>query len=84
MFSCLYGYYRWYPLKCKPGQTKTDYRGDLEVRIAFTVKAVQNQENTGSTTSIANKNKHKGILEMLYWSVHIKIFYLVAKKIREC
>ena len=33
-------YYRWYPLKCKPGQSKNDYRGDLELRTSFTVKAV--------------------------------------------
>ena len=52
---------RWYPLKCKPGQNKTDYRGDLEVRVAFTVKAVQNQDHGGSSASISNKNKHKGI-----------------------
>ena len=23
---------RWYPLLCKPGQNKSDYRGELEVR----------------------------------------------------
>ena len=51
---------RWYPLRCKPGQNKNDYRGELEVRVAFTVKAVQNQDHGGSTASIANKNKHKG------------------------
>ena len=52
--------FRWYPLKCKPGQNKNDYRGELEVRVAFTVKAVQNQDHGGSSASIANKNKHKG------------------------
>ena len=56
-------WYRWYPLKCKPGQNKTDYRGDLEVRVSFTVKAVQNQDHGGSTASIANKNKHKGKID---------------------
>ena len=56
-------WYRWYPLKCKPGQNKTDYRGDLEVRVSFTVKAVQNQDHGGSTASIANKNKHKGRID---------------------
>jgi hypothetical protein len=24
---------RWYPLQCKPGQSKSDYRGELEVRL---------------------------------------------------
>jgi hypothetical protein len=38
----LYIYYRWYPLQCKPGQKKSDYRGELEVRTSFTVKAVTN------------------------------------------
>ena len=32
----------------------------MEVRVSFTVKAVQNQDHGGSTASIANKNKHKG------------------------
>ena len=31
--------FRWYPLQCKPGQNKTDYRGELEVRIEFKVNA---------------------------------------------
>ena len=38
---------RWYPLKCKPGQSKNDYRGDLEVRTAFTVKAVTDSDKLG-------------------------------------
>ena len=34
IFNCS-GFFllRWHTLKCKPGQTKTDYRGELEVRI---------------------------------------------------
>ena len=59
----LFLWYRWYPLKCKPGQNKTDYRGDLEVRVSFTVKAVQNQDHGGSTASIANKNKSAASFE---------------------
>ena len=30
---------KWYPLQCKPGQSKTDYRGELEVRIEFKVNS---------------------------------------------
>jgi len=47
---------RWYPLKCKPGQTKTDYRGELEVRLGFTVKAAEGVGG-GSTNDLARKNK---------------------------
>ena len=25
----------WFPLKCKPGQTKNDYRGEIEVKVLF-------------------------------------------------
>lgn len=30
---------RWYSLKCKPGQEKTNYRGEIEVRVNFTVQS---------------------------------------------
>lgn len=30
---------KWYSLKCKPGQEKTNYRGDMEVRVSFTVQS---------------------------------------------
>lgn len=46
---------KWYSLKCKPGQTKTDYRGELEVKCGFTVKATES--TGGSTTNLAVKNK---------------------------
>ena len=49
---------RWYPLQCKPGQSKTDYRGELEVRLEFTVKA---SENVGGSVSDL-RNKKKGSL----------------------
>ena len=58
---------RWYPLQCKPGQKKSDYRGELEVRTSFTVKAVTNNANgggEGSTLDLANK-KNKGSLQSL-------------------
>jgi len=56
---------KWYALKCKPGQTKNDYRGDLEVRTAFTVKAVVNTTDAESSADLANKSKHKGSLQSL-------------------
>ena len=37
--SSLFNVSRWYPLQCKPNQSKTDYRGELEVRIEFKVNA---------------------------------------------
>ena len=58
---------RWYPLKCKPGQTKNDYRGDLEVRTSFTVKSVDSNatsDKLGSTADIASK-KNRGSITSL-------------------
>lgn len=46
---------KWYPLKCKPGQSKNDYRGELEVRLGFTVKA--SESVGGSTADLTKKNK---------------------------
>jgi len=46
---------RWYPLKCKPGKNKTEYRGELEVKVGFTVKATT--ALAGSTADLAKKNK---------------------------
>lgn len=44
---------RWYKLQSKPGKEKKDKdRGELEVRIAFTVKA-------GSLTDLSKKEKNK-------------------------
>lgn len=44
---------RWYKLQSKPGKEKKDkQRGDLEVRVAFTVKA-------GSLTDLSKKEKNK-------------------------
>ena len=43
---------RWSPLLCKPGQAKTSYRGELEVKLAFTVKASQAGSQMGSLTSL--------------------------------
>ena len=57
-------HYRWYTLQCKPGQKKSDYRGELEVRTSFTVKAVSNAQAEGSSLDLANK-KNKGSLQSL-------------------
>lgn len=46
---------KWYPLKCKPGKTKTEYRGELEVKTGFTVKA--NNTVGGSVADLTKKNK---------------------------
>jgi len=45
----------WYTLQCKPGQNKTGYRGELEVKIGFTVRACDSVG--GSTADLAKKNK---------------------------
>ena len=56
---------RWYPLKCKPGQNKNDYRGDLEVRTAFTVKAVdRDSDKLGSTADISSKAKRGSLTSL--------------------
>merc|ERR1719412_3033559 len=46
---------KWYNLKCKPGQTKDKYRGELEVRVGFTVKA--STAAGGSMSDLTKKNK---------------------------
>jgi len=46
---------KWHPLKCKPGKNKTEYRGELEVKLGFTVKASSTVGN--STADLAKKNK---------------------------
>jgi len=46
---------RWFPLKCKPGKNKTDYRGEIEVKLGFTVKA--SDSIGGSTANLSKKSK---------------------------
>jgi hypothetical protein len=41
-------FFRWYPLRSKPGKEKNKPRGELEVRVAFLVKA-------GSLTDLSKK-----------------------------
>ena len=49
-----YGF-RWYPLLCKPGQNKSDYRGELEVRLEFKVNA--SEAVGGSVADLRSKKK---------------------------
>jgi len=46
----------WFSLKCKPGQSKNDYRGEIEVKLGFTVKATTNVGG-GSVADLNKKNK---------------------------
>merc|ERR1712198_67373 len=46
---------RWYPLLCKPGQNKSDYRGELEVRLEFKVNA--SEAVGGSVADLRSKKK---------------------------
>jgi len=57
---------KWYQLKCKPGQNKNDYRGELEVRTAFTVKAVDTRDSDklGSTAEISSKAKQGSLISL--------------------
>ena len=54
--------YSWYSLLCKPGQNKTNPRGELEVRISFEVKKVVDPDSlsTASATSKRFKMSKKG------------------------
>jgi hypothetical protein len=45
----------WYPLACKPGLNKTEYRGELEVKLGFTVKATESVG--GSVADLSKKNR---------------------------
>ncbi|XP_059615946.1 rab11 family-interacting protein 1 [Phlebotomus argentipes] len=49
---------RWFKLTSKPGKENKKERGELEVRISFTVKA-------GSLTDLSKKEKHKSSLGQL-------------------
>lgn len=53
---------RWYTLQGKPGKENDKNRGELEVRIAFTVKE-------GSLTDLSKKDKHKSSLSSLAQNV---------------
>ena len=58
---------RTYALKCKPGHNKDGYRGELEVKIGFTVKEVKEKKKkkAESTLDVTKKEKHKGSLASL-------------------
>ena len=55
IFSLSSGCDSWYPLGCKPGQNKTEYRGELEVKLGFTVRA--SESVGGSVADLSKKNK---------------------------
>lgn len=57
--------FRWYPLKSKPGHEgkKNKHRGEIEVKVAFTVKS-------GSLLDLSKKEKHKGSLSHLSQAAH--------------
>ena len=46
---------RWYSLTCKPGQNKSGYRGELEVKIGFTVRAQDTASVSGSVSELNKK-----------------------------
>jgi len=65
-------------MKCKPGQNKDGYRGELEIRTSFTVKSVdeaaagagkksKKHKEVGSVADLqaGSKEKHKGSLTSL-------------------
>uniref|UniRef100_A0A0P6E8L7 Rab11 family-interacting protein n=1 Tax=Daphnia magna TaxID=35525 RepID=A0A0P6E8L7_9CRUS len=55
---------KWYALKSKPGQEgKNKNRGEIEVRVAFTVKS-------GSLLDLSKKEKHKGSFGHLSQAAH--------------
>ena len=55
---------RWYSLTCKPGQNKTGYRGELEVKIGFTVRANNDTASVSGSVSELNK-KARGSISSL-------------------
>lgn len=51
-------------MKSKPGQEgKSKYRGEIEIRVAFTVKS-------GSLLDLSKKDKHKGSLGQISQAAH--------------
>ncbi|KOB75404.1 Rab11 family-interacting protein 1 [Operophtera brumata] len=53
---------RWYTLQGKPGKEKDKNRGELEVKVSFTVKE-------GSLTDLSKKEKHRSSLSSLAQNV---------------
>jgi len=50
---------RWYPLQSKPSQNKPGYRGELEVRVGFTVQSMG--PSSGSTTDLKTRGSSTSI-----------------------
>ena len=45
---------KWYLLKCKPNQNKTDYRGELQVAISFLVRQLPPKANKSASSLSVN------------------------------
>jgi len=62
---------RWLALRCKPGKTKTDYRGEIEVKVGFVVRAApQQQQQAGSALELTNKTRgSRGSLNRMAGSI---------------
>ena len=57
---------KWYLLKCKPSQNKTDYRGDVEVTLSFLAKSFSPTTDKGrSFLNVNDSRKNKGSLQSL-------------------
>lgn len=48
---------RWYPLACKPGQDKSNPRGEVEIRISFEVKKMKDMDSLSVTSSASKRFK---------------------------
>ena len=53
---------RWYKLHSKPDKKDTKKRGELEVRVAFTVKAAPAGGPSASSSELAGRQKGRGSL----------------------
>ena len=58
---------KWYLLKCKPNQNKTDYRGELQVAISFLVRQLPPKANKSASSLNVNGSARsdKGSLQSL-------------------
>ena len=45
----------WHPLQCKPGQKKSGYRGELELKVDF--KVLPTEQAGGSAADLSKKKK---------------------------
>ena len=57
-------YFSWHPLSCKPGQNKTGYRGEIELKLGFTVHS--SQPTVSRDKNLDESDHHKTV------SKHVK------------